>query len=42
MPDYESKVPEKVREANLEKMSNFEAEIQATQDAISSFESMKL
>jgi valyl-tRNA synthetase len=42
MVGYETKVPEDVRNLNVEKMANFEAELQTTQSAIISFESMKL
>lgn len=40
-PGYESKVPENVRQLNSEKLSGFEQEILATNNAIASFEAMK-
>jgi len=39
--DYESKVPEGVRATNSEKVSGYEAELEATMKALSVFEAMK-
>lgn len=41
-PGYEDKVPENVRAANLEKIVALESELQSTEAAIASFESMRL
>lgn len=42
MPGYETKVPEDVRLGNVEKMANFESELQTITSAIANFESMRL
>ena len=39
--DYESKVPEAVRQVNTEKLASYEAELEATQNAFSAFQAMK-
>lgn len=40
--DYENKVPEEVRKTNSDKLSSFQAELDATMEALKMFESMKL
>lgn len=39
--DYESKVPEAVRLVNTEKLASYEAELEATITALSTFQSLK-
>lgn len=39
--DYETKVPAEVRQQNAEKLSSYQAELEATEKALQMFESMK-
>lgn len=40
-PDYETKVPEQVRNVNSEKLAGYQGELKATLEALTLFESMK-
>jgi valyl-tRNA synthetase len=42
VPNYDTKVPESVREVNAEKISSFELELAATMKALISFEQMRV
>lgn len=39
--DYESKVPEAVRQVNADKLASYEAELEATLSAFSTFQALK-
>lgn len=41
VPDYESKVPEAVRQVNADKLASYEAELEATLSAFSTFQALK-
>ena len=40
-PGYEDKVPENVRKVNTEKLTSYEAEMEATMNAFNAFKSIK-